>query len=75
MNSVLKIIKAIFSGGILFLTPLILLAALLEKGFSIVQKITVHYTKVKFSALVIEEVAVIVFICSATGSQLFLFGS
>ncbi|WP_374174713.1 hypothetical protein [Flavobacterium tructae] len=75
MNSILKIIKATFSGGILFLTPLILLATLLEKGFSIVQKITVHYTKVKFLALVIEEVAVIVFICSATGSQLFLFGS
>ncbi|OHT46199.1 hypothetical protein [Flavobacterium tructae] len=75
MNSVLKIIKAIFSGGILFLAPLILLAVLLEKRFSIVQKITVHYTKVKFLALVIEEVAVIVFICSATGSQLFLFDS
>ncbi|MCC9018133.1 MULTISPECIES: hypothetical protein [Flavobacterium] len=75
MNRILKIIKATFSGGILFLTPLILLAILLEKGFNIVQKITVHYTKVKFSALIIEEAAVIVFICSATGSQLFLFGS
>ncbi|URC14075.1 hypothetical protein [Flavobacterium sp. B183] len=75
MNSILKIIKATFSGGILFLTPLILLATLLEKGFSIVQKITVHYTKVKFLALVIEEVSVIVFTRSATGSQLFLFDS
>ncbi|WP_264532033.1 hypothetical protein [Flavobacterium sp. N502540] len=75
MNSILKINKAAFSGGILFLTPLILLATLLEKGFNIVHKITVHYTKVKFLALVIEEVAVIVFICSATGSQLFLFDS
>ncbi|MDL2141297.1 hypothetical protein QQY79_02100 [Flavobacterium tructae] len=75
MNSILKIIKATFSGGILFLTPLFLLATLLEKGFSIVQKITVHYTKVKFLALVIEEVAVIVFTRSATGSPLFLFDS
>lgn len=39
MKSILAIIKATFLGGILFLAPLILVLVLLEKGFSIVQKI------------------------------------
>ncbi|CAA9200426.1 hypothetical protein ACHRVW_03395 [Flavobacterium collinsii] len=69
MNSILKIIKATFLGGIPFLCPLISLLVLLEKSFSI----TVHSTKVKFPRLVIEEIAV--FIYSATGSQLFVFDS
>lgn len=74
MNSILKIIKATFLGGILFLAPLILLLVLLEKGFSIVQKITnpiiSHFPKVKVLGLAIEEIVaifIIVFICFTAG--------
>ncbi|WP_264526100.1 hypothetical protein [Flavobacterium sp. N502536] len=69
MNSILKIIKVTFLGTILFLVSLISLLVLLEKNFSS----TIQSTKVKFSGLVTEEIAV--FICSATGSKLFVFDS
>ncbi|MEZ0130540.1 DUF502 domain-containing protein [Flavobacterium sp. LBUM151] len=74
MKSILKIIKATFLGGILFLAPLILLLVLLEKGFGIIQKITNpivnHFPKVKVLGLAIEEIAailIIVIICFAAG--------
>lgn len=74
MKSILKIIKATFLGGILFLAPLILLLVLLEKGFSIIQKITNpiinHFPKVKILGLAIEEVVaifIIAFICFTAG--------
>ncbi|MCD0468181.1 hypothetical protein [Flavobacterium sp. JAS] len=74
MKSILKIIKATFLGGILFLAPLILLLVLLEKGFNIVQKITLpiinHFPKVKILGLAIEEVVaifIIAFICFTAG--------
>jgi uncharacterized membrane protein len=66
MKSILKIIKATFLGGILFLAPLILLLVLLEKGFSIIQKIThpivSHFPKVKILGLAIEEILAIIII-------------
>ncbi len=74
MKSILKIIKATFLGGILFLAPLILLLVLLEKGFGIIQKITNpivhHFPKVKVLGLAIEEIVailIIVVICFAAG--------
>ncbi len=74
MKSILKIIKATFLGGILFLAPLILLLVLLEKGFSIVKKITHpiinQFPDVKFLGLAIEEIAaifIIAFICFSAG--------
>lgn len=74
MKSILKIIKATFLGGILFLAPLILLLVLLEKGFSIIQKITnpivSHFPKVKVLGLAIEEIvaiSIIVIVCFAAG--------
>lgn len=74
MKSVLKIIKATFLGGILFLAPLILLLVLLEKGFSIIQKITKpiinHFPKVEVLGLAMEEIVaifIIAFICFTAG--------
>lgn len=40
MKSIFKIIKATFLGGILFLAPLVVLLVILEKGYSIIQKVT-----------------------------------
>jgi uncharacterized membrane protein len=74
MKGILQIIKATFLGGILFLAPLILLLVLLEKGFSIIQKIThpiiSHFPKVKILGLAIEEVVaiLIIFIICITAS-------
>ncbi|WP_264535997.1 DUF502 domain-containing protein [Flavobacterium sp. N1736] len=74
MKSILKIIKATFLGGILFLAPLILLLVLLEKGFGIIQKITNpivnHFPKVKVLGLAIEEIVailIILVICIGAG--------
>ncbi|OMQ08443.1 hypothetical protein [[Flexibacter] sp. ATCC 35103] len=67
MKSILKIIKATFLGGILFLAPLVLLLVLLEKGYHIIQKITLpiinHFPKVKILGLAIEEIAAILILC------------
>ena len=63
MKSILKIIKATFIGGILFLAPVVLLLIILEKGFHIIQKITLPivslFPKVKFLGLAIEEIVAI----------------
>jgi len=74
MKSILKIIKATFLGGILFLAPLILLLILLEKGFGIIQKITNpivnHFPRVKILGLAMEEIVAILIIaavCFAAG--------
>lgn len=74
MKSILKIIKATFLGGILFLAPLILLLIILEKGFGIIQKITNpivnHFPKGKVLGLAIEEIVailIIIIICFAAG--------
>ena len=66
MKSILQIIKSTLLGGILFLAPLILLIVILEKGFHIIQKITLpiinQFPKVKILGLAIEEVVAIVII-------------
>ncbi|MBO9583324.1 MAG: DUF502 domain-containing protein [Flavobacterium sp.] len=74
MNGILKIIKATFLGGILFLAPLILLLVLFEKGYHIVQKITVPIVsslpRVKFMGFALQEiiaVTIIIIICFAAG--------
>ncbi|MFH6998235.1 DUF502 domain-containing protein [Flavobacterium sp. FlaQc-57] len=74
MKSILQIIKSTLLGGILFLAPLILLIVILEKGFHIIQKITLpiinQFPKVKILGLAIEEVVAIViiaFICFTAG--------
>ncbi|RZJ56249.1 MAG: DUF502 domain-containing protein [Flavobacterium sp.] len=40
MKSIFKIIKTTFLGGILFLAPLVVLLIILEKGYGIIQKVT-----------------------------------
>ncbi len=74
MNGILKIIKATFLGGILFLAPLILLLVLFEKGYHIVQKITVPIVsslpRVKVMGFALQEiigVTIIIVICFAAG--------
>lgn len=74
MKSILKIIKATFLGGILFLAPLILVLVLLEKGYHIVQKITDPIVnslpRVKFMGFALQEiigVTIIVLICFIAG--------
>lgn len=74
MKSILKIIKATFLGGILFLAPIVLLLVILEKGYHIIQKIThpiiSHFPKVKVLGLAIEEIVaitIIFIICITAG--------
>ena len=74
MNSILKIIKATFLGGILFLAPLILLVVLFEKGYHIVQKITVPIVnslpRVKVMGFALQEVigiVIIITVCFVAG--------
>lgn len=74
MKSILKIIKATFFGGILFLAPLILLLVILEKGFGIVKKITNpivhHFPKVEVLGLAMEEIVailIIAIVCFSAG--------
>ena len=45
MKSILQIIKATFLGGILFLAPLVVLLVILEKGYAIIQKVTLPLAK------------------------------
>ncbi|KUJ63262.1 hypothetical protein AR687_03670 [Flavobacteriaceae bacterium CRH] len=74
MKNILKIIKATFLGGIFFLAPLILLIVLLEKGYNIVQKVTLplvsHLPRVKILGLALQEligIFIIIIICLLAG--------
>jgi uncharacterized membrane protein len=74
MKSILKIIKATFLGGILFLAPLILLIVIFEKGFILIQKITLplvsHLPRVHFLGLALQEligIFIIIIICFIAG--------
>jgi uncharacterized membrane protein len=74
MKNILKAIKATFLGGIFFLVPLILLIVLLEKGYNIVQKITLplvsHLPRVKILGLALQEligILIIIIICFLAG--------
>jgi len=74
MESIFKIIKATFLGGILFLAPLILLIVIFEKGFILIQKITLplvnHLPRVHFLGLALQEligILLIIIICFIAG--------
>ena len=74
MKSILKIMKATFLGGILFLAPLILLVVIFEKAYNIVQKITLplvsHLPRIKFLGLAVQEltgIIIIIIICFLAG--------
>lgn len=74
MKSVLKIIKATFLGGILFLVPLVVLLIVLEKGYGLVQKVTLplvsNLPKISVLGLAIQEfigILIIILICFAAG--------
>jgi uncharacterized membrane protein len=74
MKSILKIIKATFLGGILFLVPLVVLLIVLEKGYGIVQKTTLPLVsalpKISVLGLAIQELVgllIIILICLVAG--------
>ncbi|KAF2329758.1 DUF502 domain-containing protein [Flavobacterium ginsenosidimutans] len=74
MKSILKIIKATFLGGILFLVPLVVLLIVLEKGYGIVQKTTLplvsNLPKISVLGLAIQEligILIIILICFVAG--------
>jgi len=74
MKSILKIIKATFLGGILFLAPLVVLLIIFEKGYGIIQKITLslvsHLPRVHVLGIAIQEltgIIIIIFICFIAG--------
>lgn len=74
MKSILKIIKATFLGGILFVVPLVVLLIVLEKGYGIVQKTTLPLVsalpKVSVLGLAIQELVgllIIILICLVAG--------
>ncbi|RED25263.1 putative membrane protein [Flavobacterium cutihirudinis] len=74
MKSILKIIKATFLGGILFLVPLVVLLVVLEKGYGIVQKTTLpivnNFPKVNVLGIAIQEligILIIILICLFAG--------
>ncbi|MET3025120.1 DUF502 domain-containing protein [Flavobacterium sp. UW10123] len=74
MKSILKIIKATFLGGLVFLVPLIVLLIVLEKGYGIIQKTTLPLVStlpnVSVLGLAIQEligILIIVLICLVAG--------
>lgn len=74
MKSILKIIKATFLGGILFLAPLVVLLIILEKGYHIIQKVTLplvqNLPRVHVLGIALQEligVLIIIVICFAAG--------
>ncbi|SHM68272.1 DUF502 domain-containing protein [Flavobacterium chilense] len=74
MKSILKIIKATFLGGILFLVPLVVLLIILEKGYGIIQKVTLplvsHMPRVHVLGIAIQELTgtiIIILICFTAG--------
>lgn len=74
MKSILKIIKATFLGGILFLAPLVVLLIILEKGYGIIQKVTLplvnHLPRVHVLGIAIQELVgtlILILICFTAG--------
>ncbi|MFH6933771.1 DUF502 domain-containing protein [Flavobacterium sp. YO12] len=74
MKSILKIIKATFLGGILFLVPLVVLLIVLEKGYGIIQKTTLplvnNLPRVNVLGIAIQEligILIIILICFIAG--------
>ncbi|MFD2943221.1 DUF502 domain-containing protein [Flavobacterium notoginsengisoli] len=74
MKSIFKIIKATFLGGILFLAPLVVLLVILEKGYGIIQKVTLplvnNLPKVHVLGVALQEligILIIILICFIAG--------
>lgn len=74
MKSILKIIKATFLGGILFLTPLVVLLIIFEKGYGIIQKVTLplvsNLPRIHVLGIGLQELAgiiIIIFLCFIAG--------
>lgn len=74
MKSIFKIIKATFLGGILFLAPLVVLLVILEKGYGIIQKITLplaeHLPRIHVLGIALQElvgIIIIILICFLAG--------
>ncbi|MBL0735880.1 DUF502 domain-containing protein [Flavobacterium sp. GN10] len=74
MKSILKIIKATFLGGLVFLVPLVVLLIVLEKGYGIIQKTTLplvsNLPKISVLGLAIQEfigILIIILICLVAG--------
>lgn len=74
MKSILKIIKATFLGGLVFLVPLVVLLIVLEKGYGIIQKTTLplvsNLPKISVLGLALQEltgILIIILICLVAG--------
>lgn len=74
MKSILKIIKATFLGGILFLAPLVVLLIILEKGYGIIQKVTLplvnFLSRVHVLGIALQElvgIIILILICFTAG--------
>ncbi|MCV9930613.1 DUF502 domain-containing protein [Flavobacterium sp. LS1R49] len=74
MKSILSILKSTFIGGILFLIPLLIILVLFEKGYHILQKITIplvaNLPKVKVLGMALEELIgllIIITLCFLAG--------
>jgi len=74
MKSILRIIKATFLGGILFLAPLVVLLIILEKGYGIIQKVTLplvnYLPRVHVLGIAIQELVgtlILILICFTAG--------
>jgi len=74
MKSILKIIKATFLGGILFLAPLVVLLVILEKGYGIIQKVTLplvnNLPRVHVLGIALQEIVgtlILILICFIAG--------
>ena len=74
MKSIFKIIKATFLGGILFLAPLVVLLIILEKGYHIIQKVTLplvsNLPRVHVLGLALQElfgILLIIIFCFIAG--------
>ncbi|WPO80459.1 DUF502 domain-containing protein [Flavobacterium sp. KACC 22761] len=74
MKSILKIIKATFLGGLVFLVPLVVLLIVLEKGYGIIQKTTLplvnNLPRISVLGLALQEfigILLIILICLVAG--------
>ena len=74
MKSIFKIIKATFLGGILFLVPLVVLLVILEKGYHLIQKVTLPFVdnlpRVHVLGLALQElvgILLIILFCFIAG--------
>ncbi|WP_035646828.1 DUF502 domain-containing protein [Flavobacterium sp. ASV13] len=74
MKSILKIIKATFLGGIIFLVPLVVLLIFLEKGYGIIQKTTLplvnNLPRINVLGIALQEligILLIIIICLLAG--------